>query len=142
VGRRKPSRHGKFSFLEVALKTIKSGTNALLSSIGVLSSNCNKNNVQYLPPIVNGYVIQFMALRRKKLTFVNDKTKHLKRENRGYEADSHNVLPARIFILTLYIVNRVRGAKGQTPRYEVEGWCEAILHEKSGDYNCKNHKNR
>ena len=48
-------QHGKFSFLEVALKTIKSGTNALSSSIGVLSSNCNKNNVQYFPSVVNGF---------------------------------------------------------------------------------------
>ncbi len=58
---------------------------------------------------------------RKKLTSVNDKTKPPKRENRRDEVDSHNVLLTRIFIMALYIVNRVRGAKGQTPRYEVEG---------------------
>jgi hypothetical protein len=67
-------QHGKFSFLEVALKTIKSGTNALSSSISVLSSNCNKNNVQYFPSVVNGF---------------DDKVHGLLRE--GHELYSENV---------------------------------------------------
>ncbi|GHO95302.1 hypothetical protein KSF_053500 [Reticulibacter mediterranei] len=41
-------------FLRSLLKTIKSGTNALSSLIGVLSSNCIENNVQYFSPVVNG----------------------------------------------------------------------------------------